>query len=58
MAIKECNENSEITRMERIDPVTRAKMERCANFLVRMVNKYGKEVLEEIDAVEKVKTKQ
>ena len=27
-------------------------MERCANFLVEMIEKYGKEVLEEIEAEE------
>lgn len=33
-------------------------MERCANFLVRMVNKYGKEVLAEIEAEEKAKVQE
>lgn len=28
-------------------------MERCANFLVEMIEKYGKEVLEEIEAEER-----
>lgn len=28
------------------------KMERCAEFLARMIEKYGREVLEEIEAVE------
>lgn len=39
-----------------LNPKTRANMERCANFLVRMVEKYGKEVLAEIEAEEKAKT--
>ena len=28
------------------------KMERCAEFLARMIEKYGREVLEEIEAVD------
>ena len=28
------------------------KMERCADFLASMIEKYGREVLEEIEAVE------
>lgn len=28
------------------------KMERCAEFLARMIEKYGREVLEEIEAEE------
>ncbi len=28
------------------------KMERCVEFLARMIEKYGREVLEEIEAVE------
>ena len=31
-------------------------MERCANFLVEMIEKYGKEVLEEIEAEERTGT--
>lgn len=31
----------------------KANMERCANFLVEMIEKYGKEVLEEIEAEER-----
>lgn len=41
-----------------LNPKTRANMERCANFLVRMVEKYGKEVLAEIEAEEKAKTQE
>ena len=37
---------------DKLDPTARANMERCANFLVRMVEKYGKEVLTEIEAEE------
>lgn len=38
---------------EKLDPAAQANMERCANFLVRMMEKYGKEVLAEIEAEEK-----
>lgn len=31
----------------------KVNMERCANFLVGMIEKYGKEVLEEIEAEER-----
>lgn len=34
-------------------PRAKANMERCANFLVEMIEKYGKEVLEEIEAEER-----
>lgn len=34
----------------------KANMERCANFLVEMIEKYGKEVLEEIEAEERTGT--
>lgn len=37
---------------DKLDPRARANMERCANFLVRMVEKYGKEVLAEIEEEE------
>lgn len=36
---------------------TRDNMERCVNFLVRMINKYGKEMLAKIEAEEKLKVK-
>ena len=36
-----------------LSPKTKANMERCANFLVKMIEKYGKEVLEEIEAEER-----
>ena len=35
---------------EKLSPKAKANMERCANFLVEMIDKYGKEVLEEIEA--------
>lgn len=41
---------------EKLSPKIKANMERCANFLVDMIGKYGKEVLEEIEAEEKEKT--
>lgn len=49
------NDDIRASRHAELDPVSRAKMERCANFLVRMVEKYGKEVLAEIEAEEKNK---
>lgn len=36
-----------------LSPRAKANMERCANFLVEMIGKYGKEVLEEIEAEER-----
>ena len=36
-----------------LSPKAKANMERCANFLVEMIEKYGKEVLEEIEAEER-----
>lgn len=36
-----------------LSPKAKANMERCANFLVEMIDKYGKEVLEEIEAEER-----
>ena len=41
-------------RPEKLDPKAKANMERCANFLVSMVEKYGKAVLEEIGTEEQV----
>ena len=34
---------------DKLAPKAKANMERCANFLVSMIEKYGKEVLEEIE---------
>ena len=39
-----------------LSPKAKANMERCANFLVEMIEKYGKEVLEEIEAEERAGT--
>ena len=41
---------------EKLSPKAKANMERCANFLVEMIDKYGKEVLEEIEAEEQTGT--
>ena len=38
---------------EELSPKAKANMERCANFLVEMIEKYGREVLEEIEAEER-----
>jgi len=38
---------------EKLSPKAKANMERCKNFLVEMIEKYGKEVLEEIEAEER-----
>ena len=41
-----------------LSPKAKANMERCANFLVEMIEKYGKEVLEEIEAEERSETEE
>lgn len=41
-----------------LDARSKANMERCANFLVRMIEKYGKEVLAEIEVEERAKDEQ
>ena len=41
--------------MPPMDRSTEIKMERFAEFMARMIQKYGKEVLEEIEAEEKEK---
>lgn len=41
-----------------LDARSKANMERCANFLVRMIEKYGNEVLAEIEAEERAKDEQ
>lgn len=38
-----------------LDPASRRNMEQCAEFIARMIKKYGKEVLQELDAKEKEK---
>ncbi len=40
---------------EKLSPKAKVNMERCANFLVEMIEKYGKEVLEEIEEEERQK---
>lgn len=35
---------------EELDPVARRNMERCAEFVARMIQKYGRKVLDEIEA--------
>lgn len=40
---------------DELSPKVKANMERCANFLVEMIEKYGKEVLEEIEEEERQK---
>ena len=40
---------------EKLSPKAKANMERCANFLVKMIDKYGKEVLVDIETEEKAK---
>ena len=42
----------------KLSPKAKANMERCANFLVEMIDKYGKEVLEEIEAEERSETEE
>ncbi len=41
---------------DKLSPKAKANMERCANFLVEMIDKYGKEVLEEIEAEKRAGT--
>ena len=36
-------------KSEKLNPKAKANMERCANFLVSMIEKYGKDVLEELE---------
>lgn len=43
---------------DELSPKAKANMERCANFLVEMIDKYGKEVLEEIEAEERQKAEE
>ena len=38
-----------------LSPKVKANMERCANFLVRMIDKYGEDVLAEIEEEERQK---
>ncbi len=43
---------------EELSPKAKANMERCANSFVSMIEKYGKEVLEEIEAEEQAAAEQ
>lgn len=43
---------------DKLSPKAKANMERCANFLVEMIDKYGKEILEEIEAEERSETEE
>ena len=43
-------------RRSRLDAVSRRNMERCAAFIAKMINKYGREVLAEIEAEEAAST--
>lgn len=38
---------------EELSPKVKANMERCAKFLVEMIEKYGREVLEEVETEER-----
>ena len=42
-------------KSEKLNPKAKANMERCANFIVSMIEKYGKEVLAEIEAEKRQK---
>ncbi len=41
-----------LTTMPPMDRKARLDMERCAEFLARMIQKYGKEVMEDIGSTE------
>lgn len=41
---------------EELSPKVKANMGRCANFLVEMIEKCGREVLEEVEAGERAAT--
>ena len=43
-------------RRSKLDAVSRRNMERCAAFIAKMINKYGREVLAEIEAEEAAST--
>ena len=45
----------DLARRAKLDEVSRRNMEKCAAFIARMIEKYGREVLEEIEAEEKAK---
>ena len=43
-------------RRSKLDAVSRRNMERCAAFIAKMINKYGREVLAELEAEEAATT--
>ena len=42
----------DLSRRAKLDDVSRRNMEKCAAFIARMIEKYGREVLTEIEAEE------
>ena len=42
----------DLARRAKLDEVSRRNMEKCAAFIARMIEKYGREVLAEIEAEE------
>ena len=42
----------DLSRRAKLDDVSRRNMEKCAAFIARMIEKYGREVLAEIEAEE------
>jgi len=42
----------DLARRAKLDDVSRRNMEKCAAFIARMIEKYGREVLAEIEAEE------
>lgn len=42
----------DLARHAKLDDVNRRNMEKCAAFIARMIEKYGREVLAEIEAEE------
>ena len=43
----------DLARHAKLDDVSRRNMEKCAAFIARMIEKYGREVLAEIEAEER-----
>lgn len=43
-----------LERRKQLDSVSRRNMEQCAAFIAKMVEKYGREVLEELDSEEQL----
>lgn len=46
----------DLERREKLDAVSRRNMEKCAAFIARMIEKYGREVLAEIQGEEKTES--